>query len=349
MSPRFLSCFLFLLLSCFNAAGADLICPGKHWKHASPAEAGMDEAGLRAFVKSVGGSGCVVRNGRMVVEWGDSTANRDWASVAKPVLGTMLLLAVQNKKLKRTDLPVAQAGWPLEGKDSSITWRHLVDMTSGYARGEAPGAAWAYNDTAVQLLARSLEKVYGTSLETAAQRYLKPLRFEDGKVFGSRGGLGVVLSPRDMARLGWLWLNEGRWEDGKLMTEKLFAAHVRPDVPANLPQSKTEGHDYLNVGTYGGGTSQTTNGPGIYGFNLWFNEKLPSGKRVWPAAPYDTYQANGMWNLHTVTVFPRLKMVAVIWGNEKRGRFKPGSISGRSNQQMKLLMDAVVTGRPKDW
>lgn len=342
--------FLCLLaVSSGKAVGAETVFPGKTWKHVSASEAGMDERRLREFIKTVGGDGCVVRNGQMVAEWGDVARNRDWASAAKPVLGTMMLLAVQNGRLPSVYAPVVKAGWPLAGKDAGITWHHLVNMTSGYARMEAPGVAWAYNDTGVQLLALSLERVFGRSLEAAAHDYLKPLQFEDGEVFGSRKGLGVVLSPRDMARLGWFWLNEGRWSEGKLLSEKLFNKNVRPTVPADLPISSEGGKDYLGVGTFGGGTSQTNNGPGIYGFSFWFNETLPSGKRVWPAAPRDTYQANGMWNMHTVTIFPRLKMVAVISETDRRGRFKPGSESGHANRNLKLLLDSVLTGRPKDW
>ena len=37
------------------------------------------------------------------------------------------------------------------GKDASITWRHLASQTSGYGLGEAPGKAYAYNDSALAL------------------------------------------------------------------------------------------------------------------------------------------------------------------------------------------------------
>ena len=41
-------------------------------------------------------------------------------------------------------------------KDRSMTFRHLGAMTSGYARPEPPGAAWSYNDYAIQLYQKTL-------------------------------------------------------------------------------------------------------------------------------------------------------------------------------------------------
>jgi CubicO group peptidase (beta-lactamase class C family) len=173
------------------------------------------------------------------------------------------------------------------------------------------------------------------------------LQFQDDVVFGSRSGLGVVLSPRDMARVGLLWLNEGRWEGKKLIHHRLFTKNVRTQVPPRLPRSAGAGHDHLGVGTYGGGTDQTPFGPGVYGLGFWFNEKLPSGTRVWPAATRDAFQANGAWNRDTVTVFPSLKMIVVVSRSRHGGTFRPGTTDGPAAESMKLLMDAVLTGRPK--
>jgi hypothetical protein len=113
-------------------------------------------------------------------------------------------------------------------------------------------------------------------------------------------------------------------------------------VPANLPRTATKkANDYLGIGSYGGGTDQTPYGPGVYGFNFWFNEATPAGPRVWPGAPPDTYQANGMWNRDTVTMFPGLKMVVAVRG-AKPGKFEPGKAEGEYNQNVRLLVDAVA-------
>ena len=37
-----------------------------------------------------------------------------------------------------------------------MTFRHLANMMSGYGRPDSPGAAWAYNDYAIQLYQRTV-------------------------------------------------------------------------------------------------------------------------------------------------------------------------------------------------
>ncbi len=331
---------LFLAIFVQTLAAAPVTFPDSHWKKASPEAVGLNGSLLRDFSKKVGGDGCVIRNGLLVHEWGDITTNRDWASAAKPVLATLMLIAVNKRLLSSPATPVRTVGWPLQPKDSGMTFAQLANMTSGYARGEAPGTAWSYNDYGIQLLARSLERVFKSDLDQAARKYFAPLAFEDSFIFASRNGLGVTLSPRDMARLGWLWLNEGRWKDAKLVSNKLFHREIRIQVPAELPLSQQPGQDYLNLGTYGGSAFQSTKGPGAYGMGFWFNGTLPNGRRMWPSLPADAFQANGAWNRDTVTVFPSLNMVVVTSMTDRPGKFSPGS-KGPGDRNLKMLVDAV--------
>ncbi len=338
-------------LSALTAFAQLVIFPAKSWDRKTPAEVGLDDSKLDTFAEHSGGDGCIIRNGYLVKSWGNYTANKDWASAAKPVLSTLLLLAVQEGKLPSVDALVKDAGWTLSEKDASMTYRHLANMVSGYGRTEPPGAAWGYNDYGIQLYARSLEKVFGQTLDEAIRQRLAPLQFEDGAIFGSRKGLGVLASTRDFARLGWLWLNHGEWNGAPVLSRKLFDDCIKPGVPASLPKTEKKGDDYLTIGTYGGSTDQTPHGPGVYGFNFWFNERpSTSSERVWPSAPADTYQANGMWNRDTVTIFPGLRMVVAVRG-AKPGKFEPSAPEAEYNQNLKLLVEAT---RPtvfpgKDW
>jgi CubicO group peptidase (beta-lactamase class C family) len=168
------------------------------------------------------------------------------------------------------------------------------------------------------------------------------LQFEDGVFFGSREGLGVSASVRDFARLGWLWLNDGSWNGQQMLPEKLVRECFRPGVAANLPRTADRTEDYLGIGSYGGGTDQTPFGPGVYGFNFWFNLPDANGRRSWPALPADSYQANGMWNRDTLTVIPSWRMVVAVRGAE-RGKFQPGDNENEFNQSLGLL--AEVTWR----
>jgi hypothetical protein len=329
------------LWSCVLAVDLDQVFPAETWASKLPAEVGLDTEKLDLFAQRVGGDGCIIRHGYLIKSWGEVTRHKDWASAAKPVLSTLLMLAVDEGKLPSVDSRVGLIDWQLSAKDAPMTFRHLANMVSGYALDEPPGAAWGYNDYAIQLYALSLEKVFQQPLDQALQQRLRSLQFEDGEIFGSRNGRGVTASSRDFARLGWLWLNRGRWNEQPLIQQTTFDECVRVGVPAQLPRARPTTHDYLGLGSYGGGTNQTDSGPGVYGFNFWFNEKLTSGERVWPALPADAFQANGLWNRDTLTVIPSWKMVVAARGASP-GKFEPGVAEGEYNQNLLLIQQAVL-------
>jgi len=304
----------------------------------------MDVSKLDELARRVGGFGCVIKDGYLVYSWGDPTQDQDWFSASKPVLSTLLLIAVAEGKLPSVDAPLAPY-WPLSSKDQTMTFRHLADMTGGYARPEKPGQAWSYNDYGIMLYVRSLEKVFHQTLEEALQQRLGALDFQDGRVFSdmdSYQGGRIQTSARDFARIGWLWLNKGRWKDRQLIPSELFEKYCRPDVPADLPRGEGDRprRDYMHLGTYGGGVNQTQWGPGIYGFNWWFNARVP-GKDLpsWPDAPPDTYQANGRWGADVMTLFPSLNMVVAAEG--EWGEVEPGQRDSRMNQNLKLPVEAA--------
>ncbi len=341
------SLFVILALSgVAHASSAEIVFPGETWAMKAPGELSLDAGKLDDFAARVGGDGVIIKDGFLVKFWGEHAARQDWASAAKPVLSTLLLLAVKEGRLASVDALVKDANWALSEKDAPMTYRHLANMVSGYACAEPPGEAWGYNDLAIQLYAKSLERVFEATLDQALQRRLGALRSQDGAFFGSRGGRGVRASPRDFGRLGWLWLNRGLWNERQLIPERLFRDCIRPGVPVALPRTQGQGKDYLGVGSYGGGRNQTRHGPGVYGFNFWFNEPATrGGQRVWPALPPDAFQANGMWNRDTVTVIPSRRMVIAVRG-AKLGPFEPGKADGVANQNFRLLMDALQTSAP---
>ncbi len=321
------------------------VFPGRTWANRTPEEAGMDPAVVDAFVASIGGSGCLVRDGYMIRSWGDPTARGDWASAAKPVTSTMLFFAVEEGRLASVDAPVVDTGFALTGADRGITFRHLANMTSGYARREPPGAAWAYNDIAINLYVHALfDRVFDDGSADAAAlgaARLGALGFEDGGIYGpSRGGYGVTASPRDYARIGWLWLNRGRWDDAQLLPARYFDEYVRPGVPGELPRTTGEDADYLDVGSYGGGSDQGFSGQGIYGFNWWFNAPVgTSSALTWPDAPLDTFVADGHGGREVVAVLPSLGIVVSARGDW--GGSRPGDPSAGMNTRLAML-DAAV-------
>ncbi|MBN8731474.1 MAG: serine hydrolase [Acidobacteria bacterium] len=318
--------------------------PGAQWEPRPPAALGLDEAKLEELATGLGGNGCVIKDGYLAKSWGDQSAKRDWLSSVKPVFSTLLFFAIQEKRLKSVDARLTDYGWALREKDRAMTFRHLADMTSGYARPEPPGAAYAYNDYAIQLYQLTLfDRLYRQAPDAVANtpERLGALQLEDGLTFNARRRL--LASVRDFARIGWFWLNQGRWNGRQLLHRSFFRKHRKPDVPFALPHTQQAGNDdYLNIGTFGGGSDHFTKfGPGIYGFNWWFNRtsRLHAHALTWPDAPRDAFLSIGAGG-NCCAIFPSHGMVlASSRGNW--GALAGGDASAPMNRHLKLLAEAA--------
>jgi len=156
-----------------------------------------------------------------------------------------------------------------------VTVRHLLTMTSGLradSRWElcevalhggswietmlgapvrsAPGAEYAYNNGAVHLLSAVVREVAGASLGTvAAQRLLGPLgidRYEwpvdpEGHEIPSGH---LLLTPRDMAKLGLLFLRGGELDTTQLIDAGYVDAATSLQAPGR-PFPEAVGYGYL--------------------------------------------------------------------------------------------------------
>lgn len=324
-----------------TARGADVVFPGKTWQTKAPEELGLDPARLDAVAVSLGGRGCIIKDGYVVKSWGPQDEKSDWFSSAKPVLSTLLFFAIQEGKVESVDTKIASFGWPLIPKDQTMTFRHLADMTSGYARPEAPGAAWSYNDFAIQLYQKTLfDKVFREDPATAAN---SPERFgkiglEDGLAF-RESNRRISASVRDFARIAWLWLNRGNWDGKPVLAERFFVDYMRPDVPKDLPNTeKAETNDYLRIGSYGGGSDHFSKaGPGIYGFNWWYNStgRGHPDSPTWPGAPAETVMSLGFGGNCTALI-PSQRLL-VVAANADWGKNDPGNADGVMNHRLKQI------------
>jgi CubicO group peptidase (beta-lactamase class C family) len=221
------------------------VFPGAHWETRTPGQIGLSQDKLDALKELVGGRGCVVRHGYMVYSWGDQSKSSDVASAFKPVLSTLLLMAVQEGRLNSVDELVADFEPRLKtlnnGKDAGITWRHLASQTSGYGLAEPPGAAYSYNDFALSLYYNLLtQKVFRTNgTEILRTRLAEPLQFEDDFTFNAfrradRDGR-LALSVRDFARIGLLYLHNGRWRDKELIKPEFIRMAINNPIPTDTP------------------------------------------------------------------------------------------------------------------
>lgn len=346
---RFLAASLAGLVGAAHAASSDRAEPGAHWQMRDPEEVGLKRSSLDALRDLVGGRGCVVRRGYLAYSWGDIARSADVASAVKPVISMLLLMAVQEGRIKSVDSPVADFEPRLRnlnnGKDAAITWRHLASQTSGYGLEERPGEAWAYNDLALALYYDTLmEKVFRQPGDVVLrERIAGPLQFEDPSTFDAFGRadrLGrLAVSVRDFARFGLWTLQGGKWHGKPLLQPHLLKMALNSPVPANLPRTSGRAAEMLpNQRTLGGGKDQTATGPGFYSFNWWLNGKDSAGRRLFRHAPPDTYVASGHGGIRTVWVVPSLDLI-VSWNDAKAqdhdaSPSDPDTICNRAAQRM---------------
>ncbi|MBI4557768.1 MAG: DUF5060 domain-containing protein [Candidatus Hydrogenedentes bacterium] len=334
--------FAFVLLESVSISAA-AVFPGASWEEREPEELGVDAARLDELAEMLGGRGCVIKDGYLVKSWRDLAARNDWHSSAKPVLSTLLFFAIEEGLVESVDQRVADFGWPLKPKDETMTFRHWGSMTSGYARPEPPGEAWSYNDYAIQLYQNTLfDRVFKADPKIVAEdpRRMGALRFQDGLEFN--GKRRIFASVRDFARIAWFWLNRGRWGDRQILPAHYFDEFMRPQTPKNLPQTaKAETDDYFGIGTYGGGSDHFSDaGPGIYGFNWWFNDtgRMHPHLLTWPDAPPDTVMSLGGAG-HSSAIIPSLN-VALVCAQGNWGEVKGGNFGSRMNEVLKTLAQA---------
>lgn len=111
------------------------------------------------------------------------------------------------------------------------------------------------------------------------------------------GGSYVFATPRDFARFGYLYLNDGCWADRRI-------------VPEGWVKSSTTMSNTFKVGAPD--SEDTPNG-----WMWWLNEVAPKkGARPWKDAPADTYVAIGHWGQYIVVV-PSLDVVVVRTGDDR--------------------------------
>jgi len=97
-----------------------------------------------------------------------------------------------------------------------------------------PGSYWVYCSPASHLLSAIIQETSGmSSFEFAQQHLFEPLGISDA-IWASdpqgytRGWSDLILSPHDMAKLGYLYLNDGEWDGQQLLSADWVTAATSP-------------------------------------------------------------------------------------------------------------------------
>ncbi|MFN8495860.1 MAG: serine hydrolase [Caldilineaceae bacterium] len=234
-------------------------------------------------------------------------------SATKSFLSALVGIAIAQGYIKSIDQPVVDffPKWQIANLDANkqaMTLRHLLTMSSGiqwtgsmeqYTAMAAsdnwgqyflnlpmstkPGSEWVYADGAAHLVGIILTQATGMPLrEFADKNLLGPLGITNytwqvdahGQPLGYAG---MGMTPQDMAKLGYLYLHQGRWNDKPLVPAG-WVALTTCAQPEACPFYKV-------LGSFG------------YGYYWW----------MWP----DFYTASGRGG-QWIMVAPKQDMVIVM-------------------------------------
>jgi CubicO group peptidase (beta-lactamase class C family) len=237
----------------------------------------------------------------------------DLASVTKSVTSTLIGIAIDQGKIKSVSQPVldifAQRSIAnREALKERLTVESLLTMTSGLkcqsteneltlhqmmeSRDwlqfmlnlpvvDEPGSKFIYCSGGMHLLSGVISQTTGMSaLEFARRSLFDPLGIQDAVWPAdaqdiNHGWGDLHLHPRDMAKLGYLWLNHGVWEGKHIVSPEWIAESTRVHVH--------------------------TGGDSDYGYGWWVR---PKDK---------LYEAVGRGG-QRITVLPEQNLVAVMTG-----------------------------------
>lgn len=264
----------------------------------------------------------VIRHGYLVYEKYYCGATADTAnpvySVTKSFMSALTGIAIQQKLIKSLDQPVDDLVPDYfknidDPRKKGITIQNVLTMTGGLQSIDDNFGAYylspdwfryalekpfinnletkfVYNTGLTQSLSNILTKVSGMDTKRYAEKYLTSTiginivswDHDSNGFYG--GGSGLHLTPRDMAKFGYLYLNCGQW-NGKQV------------IPKAWVEESTQKHISADHGC-------------DYGYLFWLSTVHNAAKNV----DYRIYCANGSGG-QQIVVAPGLDMITVITAN----------------------------------
>lgn len=192
-------------------------------------------------------------------------------------------------------------------RDMAIRAEDKTAFAIGLGQDAPPGTVWAYNNAAVQVLSAVLHAATGMHpSEYAEQHLLTPLGMDDSSLATDQAGnaltfMGLQSTCTDLARLGQLMLNGGRWGDTAVISPDYVRAALTPSSELNAAYGYLW---WLNQPGAVAGTGLATSGRG--------DQQAVEGQLL-PSAPSSTFWALG-FNDQVITVVPDEGIVAVRLG-----------------------------------
>ncbi|MDP6442802.1 MAG: serine hydrolase [Pirellulaceae bacterium] len=326
------------MLAGMSARAAD-VWPDAKWRQVDASDVGLDAQKLaeaRDYALTGGGSGYITRHGKLVLRWGDTRRRYDLKSTTKSIGVTALGIAIGDGKIQLSD-PVVKhhpnfavppesnrrTGWI-----DKITIEQLATQTAGFEKPGGyrklqfePGSKWDYSDGGPNWLAECVALAYQRDVsDLMFDRVFRRLgitekdltwrrnSYRDKEINGvmrREFGSGVSANVDAMARIGYLYLRDGRWRDEQIIPAEFVAA-------ARAPVRKVVGLPEVDPKRYGNASDH-------YGL-LWWN----NADGTLPNVPLDAYWSWGLYE-SLIVVIPSLDIVVAragrSWKREWAGHY----------------------------
>jgi CubicO group peptidase (beta-lactamase class C family) len=207
----------------------------------------------------------VMRDGKVLVEryFGGPSGPILTMSVTKSIVSLAIGLLIAEGKIASVDAPLS-TWFPefKEGKKALITLKHILTQTSGIAHLPAagklyrqpdrvkyvrespvvdePGTKFSYSNEGTELLSGVIAMAAGKQVDAYLQeRVFLPLGITEWKWDKDKTGnvstyADLALSARDLAKVGQLLLDGGRWEGKEILPGdwvRRVGAPASPEVP----------------------------------------------------------------------------------------------------------------------
>jgi CubicO group peptidase (beta-lactamase class C family) len=227
---------------------------------------------------------CVlIRDGYILMEYYADDAAKEYSqvySVTKSVVSAAFGMAQSDGKIKGVDRKVLDFFRDkeianLDERKKSLTLKHFLTMSAGLdwpasesevfrqlngsdrckavldrPVAEKPGTVFAYDNGLTQVVSEVVERATGEQInQYVHERLFEPAgisdykwdKFYDGDI---KGYMGLNLTARDMAKLGYLYLKMGNWDGRQIVPVEWVEESTVKKITAATVNDVTDGYGY---------------------------------------------------------------------------------------------------------
>jgi CubicO group peptidase (beta-lactamase class C family) len=285
----------------------------------------------------------------------------DLASATKSITSTLIGIAIGEGRLAGVEQPALSLFSDSsvsyrDARKERMTIEDFLTMRSGldcvFAQGELtlkqmrasthwvpfmlnlrmtsdPGSTWVYCSGGMHVLSGIISKVTGRSaFAFARERLFAPLDIRDASWPSDPDGVSdgwgdLQLRPRDMAKIGYLWLHEGNWAGQQI-------------VPAEYMRSATQPHSHMPEYGYGFWIYQDHPPAVLKNMGRTFEAQGRGGQRIWVS------RKKNMVVVTTGGGFEPADVAALVFPALK----SDGQLPPNSSGDAQLTAASLVTAKP---